>query len=46
MRYLLEAVLFATAFAFAAGLFDSAVYGLIAGGILAGAFEALQSKKA
>jgi len=43
MRYLLEAVLFAAAFVLAAGLFKSAVYGLIAGAILAGAWEALNA---
>lgn len=46
MRYLLDAALFAATFALASVLFDSAVYGLLAGGILAGAWESLHSRKA
>jgi hypothetical protein len=46
MRYLLDAALFAAAFALATSLFDNAVCGLAAGAILAGAWEALQGKRA
>ena len=46
MRYLLDAALFAAASSLVWGLFDSPVWGLAAGAIIAGAWEALQGKRA
>lgn len=46
MRYLLDAAVFAASFALAWGIFKSPAWALVAGAIIAGAWEALQGKRA
>ena len=45
MRYLLDLAVLAAVFSLAWGLFDNAAWGLAAGAILAGAWEAVQGKR-
>lgn len=46
MRYLLDAALFAVVFSLMWNVFDSPGYALMAAAVVAGAWEALQGKRA